>query len=188
MDMESSQGLKSRIESSIFELKSWVENLRADVKAHNDALPLFIRNMLDERRKKLERDRNVRKEIGFPIRQRPDVSSFTPVPLVKKRPRKPLQTSETSFSPEPALLDAHYNHILESLQNMSEAIELSPTTFVGLSENDIRNILLVSLNCSYEGNATGETFSESGKSDILIKENGKCIFIAECKIGKDRQV
>jgi hypothetical protein len=67
---------------------------------------------------------------------------------------------------------------------MSEAIELSPATFFGLSEDDIRNILLVSLNCSYEGNATGETFSKQGKTDILIKESGKCIFIAECKIWK----
>ena len=29
--------------------------------------------------------------------------------------------------------------------------------------------------------ATGETFNKSGKTDIIIKVNGKNIFIAECK-------
>jgi hypothetical protein len=112
------------------------------------------------------------------------VSSFTPIPLVKKRSVKPLQTSGKPFTAEPALLEANYNQILESLQKMSEQIERSPKTYAELSENDIRNILLVSLNDSYSGNATGETFSKRGKSDIYITENGKCIFIAECKIWK----
>jgi hypothetical protein len=39
----------------------------------------------------------------------------------------------------------------------------------------------VHLNGHYEGNATGETFNYEGKTDILIKDKGKNIFIAECK-------
>jgi hypothetical protein len=37
------------------------------------------------------------------------------------------------------------------------------------------------LNGHYEGGATGETFNYEGKTDILIRVQGKNIFIAECK-------
>jgi hypothetical protein len=43
---------------------------------------------------------------------------------------------------------------------------------------------LVQLNGQYEGQATGETFNFDGKTDILIRANGRNIFIAECKIWK----
>jgi hypothetical protein len=40
------------------------------------------------------------------------------------------------------------------------------------------------LNGQYQGQATGETFNSSGKTDILIRYEDKNIFIAECKISK----
>ena len=42
--------------------------------------------------------------------------------------------------------------------------------------------ILVSLNGVYEGSATGETFNSTGKTDILIREQGGNVFVAECKI------
>jgi hypothetical protein len=39
----------------------------------------------------------------------------------------------------------------------------------------------VALNGQYEGKATGETFNSEGKTDILIRVEGRNIFIAECK-------
>jgi hypothetical protein len=40
---------------------------------------------------------------------------------------------------------------------------------------------LVPLNSHYEGQAHGETFNYSGKTDILIRSGDRNIFIAECK-------
>jgi hypothetical protein len=48
-------------------------------------------------------------------------------------------------------------------------------------EEDIRQHFLVQLNGQYEGQATGETFNYQGKTDILIRSEGRNIFIAECK-------
>ena len=45
----------------------------------------------------------------------------------------------------------------------------------------MRQHFLVQLNGQYEGQATGETFNFEGKTDILIRVDGKNIFIAECK-------
>ena len=50
-----------------------------------------------------------------------------------------------------------------------------------MNEEDLRTHFLVQLNGQYEGQATGETFNYEGKTDILIRADGKNIFIAECK-------
>jgi hypothetical protein len=44
-----------------------------------------------------------------------------------------------------------------------------------------RNILLAALNTHYRGAATAEAFNVSGKTDILIRHEGRNLFIAECK-------
>jgi hypothetical protein len=50
-----------------------------------------------------------------------------------------------------------------------------------MQEEDLRQHFLVQLNGQYEGQATGETFNFEGKTDILIRSDGKNVFIAECK-------
>lgn len=63
-------------------------------------------------------------------------------------------------------------------------MERSPHAFSGMGEEDLRTHFLVQLNGLYEGNATGETFNFEGKTDILIRVEGKNIFIGECKFWK----
>ena len=74
-----------------------------------------------------------------------------------------------------------YEHILEVIQNMALVIERSPSEFASMKEETLRSHFLVQLNGHYEGQATGETFNYNGKTDILIRSEGKNIFIAECK-------
>ena len=74
-----------------------------------------------------------------------------------------------------------YEHILSVMINMSSVMERSPSAFNDLSEDALRSHFLVQLNGHYEGNATGETFNYEGKTDILIRVDGRNIFIAECK-------
>jgi hypothetical protein len=51
-----------------------------------------------------------------------------------------------------------------------------------LSEEDIRMLFLVLLNGVDEGAATAEKFNRQGKTDILIRVDGRNVFIAECKV------
>ena len=76
---------------------------------------------------------------------------------------------------------AEYEHILSVVSNMVLVMERSPRAFQGMSEEDLRQHFLVQLNGHYEGQATGETFNFEGKTDILIRADGRNIFIAECK-------
>lgn len=59
--------------------------------------------------------------------------------------------------------------------------ERSPKAFEQMGEEDLRSHFLVQLNGQYEGRATGETFNFQGKTDILIREGDRNVFIAECK-------
>jgi hypothetical protein len=67
------------------------------------------------------------------------------------------------------------------MDNMTKVMERSPHTFHSMGEEAIRQHFLVQLNGQYEGRATGETFNFQGKTDILIRSEGRNIFIAECK-------
>ena len=73
---------------------------------------------------------------------------------------------------------------------MALVMERSPKAFSKMDEESIRQHFLVQLNGHYEGQATGETFNYEGKTDILIRGNGKNIFIAECKFwqGKEKLI
>ena len=64
---------------------------------------------------------------------------------------------------------------------MVMVMERSPRAFKDMVEEDLRSHFLVQLNGQYEGQATGEAFNYEGKTDILIRTEGKNIFIAECK-------
>ena len=121
--------------------------------------------------------------LGFPVRQRPDAPKTFAVPVIRKKivPVMP-PVGKTPFVPEPALEMAVYEHILSVMANMALVMERSPSAFRGMGEEEIRNHFLVPLNGHYEGQATGETFNYEGKTDILIRVQGRNIFIAECKI------
>ena len=67
------------------------------------------------------------------------------------------------------------------MAEMALVIERNPTAFEHLTEEEIRFQFLIPLNALYEGNATAETFSYHGKTDIQIRHEGKPIFTAECK-------
>ncbi|TXC66173.1 hypothetical protein FSC37_10265 [Piscinibacter aquaticus] len=107
------------------------------------------------------------------------------LPQVRRKlvPGLPPATS-AAFTPEPALDTANYEHILSVLQNMAHVMERSPTAFAQMGEEDLRQHFLVQLNGQFEGAATAETFNVSGKTDILLRANGRNVFIAECKFWK----
>jgi hypothetical protein len=103
-------------------------------------------------------------------------------PEVRKKIAPTLPSASSSpYKPEPTLSNADYEHILGVLQNMVEVMERSPSAFVTMDEESIRSHFLVQLNGHYEGQATGETFNYEGKTDILVRSEGRNIFIGECK-------
>ena len=109
-------------------------------------------------------------------------------PAIRRKLTPVKPKTVTPFKPEPTLDEAEYQHILTVMDNMTKVMERSPHTFQTMAEEDIRQHFLVQLNGQYEGQAMGETFNVQGKTDILIRHEGRNIFIAECKFWRGEKV
>jgi hypothetical protein len=122
--------------------------------------------------------------IKYPMRRREGMPQTYSVPMTRKKLviQMPKPSAEP-FKPEPILDMESYEQILAIVGNMTLVLERSPKSFVGMGEEDLRTHFLVQLNgqMEIEGRATGETFNYEGKTDILVRVNGRNIFIGECK-------
>ena len=179
---ERTSEVKGIFERDLNQTQAYAGWVNEDVAKFNAALAENARQRLAARREKLLQDRNLAESIGYPLRQAQDSPSTFTTPDVKRRiaPRKPVASTKP-FSPEPALGMDDYEHILSVISNMAAVMERSPRAFKDMGEEDLRTHFLVQLNGHYEGQATGETFNYEGKTDILVRADGRNIFIAECK-------
>lgn len=176
------QGAKAEFERELDQIKHNLNNLATALQRHNSELNQVIRTQLQNRKAKLLSDANMAASIGYPIKRRDGVPATYVVPVQKRRPKiERPPTPSGSFQPEPVLAMSEYNEILNIVRNMVRVMEQSPKAFEGMGEEHLRTHFLVQLNGQYEGRATGETFNFQGKTDILIREDGKNVFIAECK-------
>ncbi len=175
-------GVRSEIDRTINEIQSHLSTLRGNAAGLKTQLQSQVRLTIESRRQKLLADRNLVGGLGFKMKERPGTQHTFAAPEVRKKivPALPAASS-APYKPEPTLLNADYEHILGVLQNMVEVMERSPSAFSTMDEESIRSHFLVQLNGHYEGQATGETFNYEGKTDILVRSEGKNIFIAECK-------
>ncbi|GAA3552323.1 hypothetical protein [Streptomyces osmaniensis] len=74
-----------------------------------------------------------------------------------------------AVSPEPALAEAHYEAALECCETSETRWSGAPGTSAEMGEEEVRNLLLIGLNSHFEGQAAGEVFNNTGKTDILIR-------------------
>jgi DNA-binding response OmpR family regulator len=129
--------------------------------------------------------------VDYITKEQFDITNFLAAvqsALKKKSARKSRKSSKGDLTLDASVLGkrgaltvTEYDHILQIVQNMGQAMERSPNAFKGMGEEDLRQHFLVQLNGQFAGRATGETFNYTGKTDILIRSNGKNVFIAECK-------
>lgn len=180
---------KRDFENELKLIKQNLQNVKSAVDRHNSELEQDIRQQVTQRKQKLLNDAHMAASLGYPIRRRDGVPATYAVPVQRRTPKiAPPTASSSSFKPEPALSMEEYEHILEIIRNMVQVMERSPKAFENMGEEDLRTHFLVQLNSQYEGGATGETFNFQGKTDILIRTDGRNVFIGECKFwGGERQ-
>ena len=159
-----------------------LSHIADQVEQFNSTIRSKASQQIGARRKKLLQDRGIIEGLGFPLKRRSGVPATYASPEVKRRivPQLP-PVSTKPYRPEPTLDINEYEHILSVISNMVLVMERSPGAFKTMDEEDLRQHFLVQLNGQYEGQATGESFNYEGKTDILIRAEGKNIFIAECK-------
>lgn len=180
-NLEANQ-VKSQIDRTVSEIQSYLTNLQANVAGLNSQLLGEARAAIEARRAKLLENRNMVAALGFKMKERQNAPKTFVAPEVRRK-LSPVMPSASAvpYKPEPALAMTDYEHILGVMQSMTQVMELSPSAFHDVNEESLRSHFLVQLNGHYQGQATGETFNYEGKTDILIRSEGRNIFIAECK-------
>ena len=176
------QQLRNEIDAEVDNIDKHLEWIRRDSSHWNDRVSETAKQCIRNRKQRLLEHSDMVSALGLPIKRRPDADTISNIPIVRKKLTLPLpRTPVEPFKPEPTLSDTEYDDILDIIDRLALQIERSPSTFVHMKEESIRDIILVSLNGHYEDDATGETFNAEGKTDILIRSAGRYAFIAECK-------
>lgn len=185
----SPESIKANINSEIDNIEqhlSWIKN---DVESHNNALRGIAERAIEQRRARVLQHQGLAAGLGIPLKERANAPKTYVTPAVRKTVVPTLPSASTApYKPEPVLAMEQYEHILGVMQNMTKVMERSPNTFARMDEESLRDHYLVQLNGHYQGSATGETFNAFGKTDILVREKDKNIFIAECKFWKGTKV
>jgi hypothetical protein len=175
-------GAKKHLDEELRKVRQFVGWINNDVNQHNAALEAPARQAVRDRKRRLLENQSLVASLGYPLKAKPDAPQTYSVPEVRRKAiPTPPQASSAPFVPEPALSDALYEQILQVMGNMVRVMEQSPDAFADMKEEDLRTHFLVQLNGQFEGRASAETFRGSGSTDILLVEQDRSVFLAECK-------
>jgi hypothetical protein len=154
------------------DVQQWLRQLRVDLEAaaRDRQARLASVSALDE-------------ALGIPIAATAPEKQI-PIP-VKKSPLQRTSSPVAGETRPPAqhrvLQDEVYQDVLRTIEQMSRAMERTPTA-AKLKDEELRNLILIVLNANYEGAVRGEVFNGKGKTDLLLNWEGDNAFIGECKI------
>lgn len=161
-------------------------SLNTAIATGNSHLPELIRQQIDKRKEKVGARAQIFIDLANTLGAELKLTGaaerrLSQVPQVKQsiaELRKPQGQREQI----PRLDPDTFGTILEVIEGQALTFERTPITIAKLEEDDIRNLLLGTLNGTFNLGALGEAFSKRGKTDIymVVPEGG--IFIAECKI------
>ena len=174
--------VKRSYESYFGTLNRNLASLKESADQFNSSLENKVRELIRRRKTILATQEKMVSDLGLPIKRREGMPTTYAVPVKKRNPRiaRPAASSAAP-APEPLLEMQEYENILMIMRNMVRVMEQSPRAFDEMGEEDLRTHFLLQLNGQYEGRASGETFNFLGKTDILIREGDRNVFIAECK-------
>jgi hypothetical protein len=157
---------------------------RGQIGSFNRTLAQEARQTIEARRQRVEqRDAELAKS-SIP-RRRPSDKAKTYIPdVIVRRPAPSLPDSRADDKPptlEPVLDERVFEHILGVIRMQARQMEQSPGTYAQMGEEDRRQTIVATLNTHYAGRAAAEAFNVAGKTDILIRHDGRNLFICECK-------
>lgn len=179
------QDIRPLMDRALADIEEHLRWQRGMIDAHNSALPGVAEQAIQQRRERLLVQSRRAAALGIPIRRRDGAPKTYAVPTTRKKVvSSPPQASAAQFAPEPAWALDQYEQALKIMQDMTLVMERSPGAFKTMDEEALRQHFLVQLNGQFEGKATGETFNIAGKTDILLREGDRNVFIAECKFWK----
>lgn len=178
------QRIKQESENTIRSIETQNGYLTRDIESFNSSLRQHAERIFDARKDQLLKKNNLIASLGVPIKESGNKSGTFSVPAKRTKAiaSKPQpKVTDKGYQPEPTLDSTIYAQILKIIHDVGKQFERLPSTYSGKEEEHLRDHMLLILEPNFEGAATGETFNKSGKTDILLRHEGKNVFIAELK-------
>lgn len=176
--------IKQESDNIINSIVSQNAHLERDLNNFNNSIESIATQAFDARKQQLLQKNDLMSALGVPVRQAGNTSNTFSVPAERTKAiaEKPKPTvTEKGYTPEPTIDNTIYVQILKIIHDVGKQFERLPSTYSGKEEEHLRDHMLLILEPNFEGAATGETFNKSGKTDILLRHEGKNVFIAELK-------
>lgn len=177
--------LFKRINDRLEQIKKHIGWCNTDVENFNKSLKSNIESRLNKRKEKVEKFYNISKMLEIPIEKK-----NTKVIEEIKVERKiiPLVVKDQTKNSEYSISDNAYNDIINVIKHQCATFERTPGVYNKLQEEDLRDIILSTLNATFQGKANGECFRKKGKTDISIEYENRAAFITECKIWGGKKI
>ncbi|MFF1946950.1 hypothetical protein ACFVWF_32955 [Rhodococcus qingshengii] len=169
--------LTAEREALVRNLQQAVDWCNLDVDPWNTSLRVQIKRRLESRLQRIEQARSLDQSSDIPIYRAP-IEEQIPIPVerVTLRPTP----SGTPIASDPVMAQEIYDDVVQTIEQMTRAMERTPTA-AKLKEEEIRDLILFVLNANYRGAAAGEVFNGVGRNDILLRWDDANAFIGECK-------
>jgi hypothetical protein len=181
---DNTESIQQQKDENLKKIMKQLQNINSEVKQYNIRLESEIKQVFNTRKKRILANSGVLASLGIPIKKANNVSSTfaIPTPQIRKKivVSKPT-VKDIVFKPEPTIDEKIYYEILKSIHDVGKQFERLPSLYANKQEEPLRDHLLMMLEPNFEGSATGETFNKKGDADILLRYEGKNVFIAECK-------
>jgi hypothetical protein len=175
--------IDSQVNSFVGAVQQWLGFARGDIDSFNRTLEQEAAGAIADRRSRIER-RDAHLATSSIPERRPGSGGKTYIPEVIVRrpaPKLPAKAIGGGVQLEPVLEDRIFEHILSVVRMQALQMEQAPKTYAQMDEEARRDVFLGTLNTHYEGRGAAEAFNVAGKTDILIRYEGRSLFIGECK-------
>lgn len=174
--------VRDEINSNRSGIQNMLQLKNAEINVENTKLEQRLTQFINERKNKLDEDK---KRLN-------DLVNLVKIPLARKDGDiiKQIQVNKKPFIAKikPKTPDEDYQldrekviDIIKLLNNQCLQFEKTPKTYEKFDEPNLRDLLLSNLNSIFEGQATGETFNNKGKTDIYLNIDKGNILVTECK-------
>jgi hypothetical protein len=180
-DKFDSMDVDAPLEAKLRDIENELNRQRGKIDSFNKNIKEVVKIRIEQRKARLSAMGQVLNRLGYPLTRRKEDDAGTIVVPIARKLLRPVPAISKASVPEYRLNEVDYRAVLQMLASMSLAMERSPTTFAHLTEEQIRDFFLVTLNANFDGAATGETFNRTGRTDILIRSGNSNIFVCECK-------
>lgn len=172
------------IQDQVASIKEYAAASRKDVARFNADLKRQMEEAVARRRAELQQQGQLLANLVVPLRRTSDAPAPIPMP---KRLLKPLP-SPRAVEQEYTISSDDFLYILNVVRQQTRSFEQTPSAYRKLNEEELRDVILASLNTHFEGDAAGERFRRKGRTDICVEFSNRAAFVGECKVWSGAKV